>query len=53
MRNPGFLSLCVRMESLLLFLEVDEKSMCYNSTKERRVCIGDKNLCSEITQSVE
>lgn len=35
MRNyPEFLSLCVRMESLLLFLEVDEKSMCYNSTKK-------------------
>lgn len=38
MRNcPGFLSLCVRMESLLLFLEVDEKSMCYNSTEEKSV----------------
>lgn len=43
---PGFLSLCVRMESLLLVLEVDEKSMCYNSTREKRVCIRDKNLHS-------
>lgn len=36
MRNyPGFLSSCVRMESLLLFfLEVDEKSICYNSTRK-------------------
>ena len=48
MRNyPEFLSLCVRMESLLLFLEVDEKSMCYNSTEKRRVCIGD-NLWDRI-----
>lgn len=47
MKNyPEFLSLCVRMESLLLFLEVDEKSMCCTSTKKRRVCVGDKNLCS-------
>lgn len=45
MRNyPGFLSLCVRMKSLLLFLEVGEKNMYYNSIKKRRVCIRDKNL---------
>lgn len=47
MRNyPEFLNSWVRMESLLLFLEVDEKSMFYNSTEKRRVCIGDKNLYS-------
>lgn len=47
MRNyPGVLNLCVRIESSLLLLEVDETSMCYNSTEEQRVCIGDKKLHS-------
>lgn len=47
MKNyPAFSSLRLRMESLLLFLEVDEKSECYTSPKKRRVCVGDNNLCS-------
>lgn len=45
--------MCKNVVFVAFFLEVDEKSMCYNSTNKRRVCIEDKHLRSEITQSVD